>query len=221
MDKYVFFDLDGTLTASGTGIMNGIIFALSKFHIEIRDRAELIKFIGPSLTDSFMRFCGLTKEESLQGLEYYREYYKRQGMFESEVYAGIPEVLTSLRGQGFRLMLATSKPEETALDVLNHFGLRKYFDFIGAATMNEERTQKAEVIAHVLRSNGIRNKEGIIMVGDRRQDVEGAAAHGIRTIGALYGYGSREELMKAGATWIAEEPRDILRIISEGLRAEN
>lgn len=213
MYKYIFFDLDGTLTDPGLGITNSVMYALKKFNIEVEDRVSLYKFIGPPLLESFERFYGMSSEESQQALQYYREYFKPHGLYENEVYDGIEELLAELKKRGLKLILATSKPEEFAIEILKHFHLDKYFDFIAGATMDEKRVKKADVIAYALESCGIAELASAIMVGDREHDVLGAKEVGLESIGVLYGYGDCEELKKAGATYIVENTKDILKVI--------
>ena len=206
----VLFDLDGTLTDPGIGITNSVSYALSKWDIAVNDRRELYKFIGPPLLESFARFYGFSEEQCLQALKYYREYFSKKGIFENTVYDGIEDLLKELKMRGKKIVLATSKPEEFAKRILVHFHLDGYFDFIGGASMDEKRNKKGDVIAYVLENIEEQNRDRIIMVGDREHDVLGAKEHGIGCIGVLYGYGTREELEKAGALYIASSIADIL-----------
>ena len=215
MYKYILFDLDGTLTDPGLGITNAVMYALKKFNIELPDRSELYKFIGPPLLDSFEKYYGMSKEESQLALQYYREYFKPYGLYENTVYDGIEELLSELKERGKSLILATSKPEPFAVEILRHFGLDKYFDFIAGATMDEKRVKKAEVIQYALESCGITELSRAIMIGDREHDVLGAKEVGLQSIGVLYGYGDYEELQAAGATYIVENAKDILKTILE------
>ena len=213
MYNTILFDLDGTLTDSGTGIINSAIHALKKMGIEETDREKLKAFIGPPLTYSFQTFYGCSEEESLKAVEYYREYFSVDGKFENSVYEGIREVLEELRNNGRRLVVATSKPELFTHQILEHFDLDKYFDFVASATMDETRNTKPEVIKYALESCGLTDMSDLVMVGDRHHDIDGANAFGIDSVGVLYGYGSRAELEEAGATYIAETPADILKCI--------
>ena len=214
MYKYILFDLDGTLTDPGLGITNAVMYALKKFDIEATDRSELYKFIGPPLLESFQKYYGMSEEESQMALQYYREYFKPYGLYENTVYEGIENVLTTLKSQGRKLVLATSKPEPFAVEILRHFGLDKYFDFIAGATMDEKRVRKADVIAYALESCKITELSEVVMIGDREHDVFGAKEVGVKSIGVLYGYGDLEELESAEADYIAKTPEDILKIVS-------
>jgi len=213
MYKYILFDLDGTLTDPGIGITNSVMYALKKFGIEVDDRASLYKFIGPPLLESFQKFYGFSKEDSELGLKYYREYFKPKGLYENKVYEGIESLLQELKKKGKKLLVATSKPEEFAIEILKHFHLLDYFDFVAGASMDEKRVKKADVITYALESYGITDKSSVIMVGDREHDVLGAKENELKSIGVLYGYGDYEELVHAGADYIAQNPEDILQIV--------
>ena len=213
MYSTVFFDLDGTLTDPGVGITNSVAYALKKWDIEVSERSLLYPFIGPPLSDSFQRYFGFSKEDSMKAIEYYREYFRDRGIFENEVYPGVHEMLTALRNEGKTIVLATSKPEGFAKTILEHFDLAKYFDFVAGASMDESRSKKGQVIAYALESLRITDKSTVVMVGDREHDVMGAKENSLDCIGVLFGYGSREELETAGATYVAEQVGDILRFI--------
>lgn len=210
---YILFDLDGTLTDPGLGITNSVIHALKKYNIEVEDRTSLYKFIGPPLIDSFEKYFGFSHEEAVKSVDYYREYYKDKGIYENKVYDGIENLLEMLCDKGKKIILATSKPELFAREILRHFGLDKYFLFAAGSTMSETRTNKAEVIEYALTECGITDKSAVVMVGDREHDIIGANKNGIDSIGVLFGYGSREELESAGATYIAETVEDIINFI--------
>ena len=206
MSKYttVLFDLDGTLTDPGIGITNSVMYSLRKFDIEENDRTKLYKFIGPPLMESFGRYYGFSKEDCEKAVTYYREYFSVKGLFENEVYDGIPELLRALKEAGKSVVLATSKPHDFSVEILKHFDLYKFFDFCACATMDEKRTAKDEVIDYALQSIKEKDRSKIIMVGDRMHDIVGAKKCGLPSAGVLFGYGSREELEEAGADLIAE-----------------
>lgn len=215
MSKYDFilFDLDGTLTDPGLGITNSVMHALKKYGINVEDRTTLYKFVGPPLIDSFEKYYGFSHEEAVKSVDYYREYYKDKGIYENTVYDGIENLLIRLSEKGKKIILATSKPEPFAKEILHHFDLEKYFLFAAGSTMSETRTNKAEVIEYALSECGITDKSTVVMVGDREHDIIGANKNGIDSIGVLFGYGSREELESAGATYIAETVADIEKYI--------
>lgn len=211
--SYVLFDLDGTLTDSGPGIMNGFTYATGKMGDRVTDADVLRRFVGPPLKDSFSRVLGYTPEETEKAIALYREYYNTMGgVLENEVYPGIPGLLSDLRRAGMTLAVATSKSAQATNTVLTHFGLREYFDFVATAD-DESRPQKTDVIRYVLDHYKITDKSRVVMIGDRENDVTAAKNVGIDSIGVLYGYGDKEELAAAGATYIVECVADIKEMI--------
>lgn len=213
--QVILFDLDGTVTDSGPGIMNSVQYALDRFGISNPDRSVLRRFVGPPLEDSFQRFFGLSSEEAKEGVRYYREYYSAGGIFENSVYDGMVETLQKLKAYGCRIYLATSKPQVFGIQVLEHFGLLSVFDGVVGSFLDGTRINKDEIVKEVLCQAGItqENRSCAVMVGDREYDVLGAHRNGIEAIGVLYGYGSREELEKAGADRIIGRPEELLQIV--------
>ncbi len=213
MYDIVLFDLDGTLTDPGEGITNSVAYALKKFNITVDDKTELYNFIGPPLIDSFMKYYGMNYEDGLKAVEYYREYFSVTGIFENRMFEGIPQLLEKVKKTDRIIALATSKPEQYAVRILEHFNLTQYFDFIGAATMDETRSKKADVIDYTLKQLDINDKSTVVMIGDRHHDIEGANQNGLASIGVLFGYGDRQELETAGAKYIAETVNDIIKYL--------
>lgn len=213
MKRFILFDLDGTLTDPGPGITNCVAYALEKFHIHPATREELYPYIGPPLTWSFQEYHGLSADQAEQALLYYRERFSVKGLFENEVYDGIPALLERLRQAGATLMVATSKPEEFTHRILEHFDLAKYFSFVAGNTMDEKRPTKESVIQHILDTYPEITANNAVMVGDRKFDMQGAAAFGMPAVGVLFGYGSREELTAAGAAALAENPAQLVDIL--------
>lgn len=211
--QYILFDLDGTLTDSGEGITKAVQYALRYFGIDVPNLKDLNKFIGPPLKDSFKRFYGFDEYKAQEGLMKFREYYEDKGLFENRVYDGIEDVLKTLKNNGKTLIVATSKPEVHAKIILEHFGLDKYFNFIGGADLEETRVKKADVIRYTLKEAGINDFSKVIMVGDREHDILGGKENNLKTIGVLYGFGDVVELTQARADFIAKEPKDILNIL--------
>ena len=207
--EYCLFDLDGTLTDPAIGITNSVMYALKKFDLEVSDRTELYPFIGPPLDYSFMTFFGFTKEQAELAIKYYRENFSVTGLFENEVYEGIPAMLDDLKNKGVKIALATSKPYEFSIKILKHFDLYKYFDYFGAATMDGRISKKEDVIAKLLEDIAEADKTSILMVGDRYHDIDGAKANDLDSAGVLWGYGSKEELENAGAKYILNDPSDL------------
>lgn len=215
--QVVLFDLDGTVTDSGPGIMNSVQYALAKFGILNPDRAVLRRFVGPPLSDSFERFYGLSQSEAVKAVDYYREYYRAGGIFENEVYEGIRELLQELKKGGCKVYLATSKPQVFSEQIMEHFEISSYFDGVVGSFLDGTRVDKSEVVAEALRLAGVTPKtcSSAVMIGDREYDIHGAHKLGISAIGVLYGYGSREELEKAGAEQIADSPKELLKILQD------
>ena len=210
--NYILFDLDGTLTDPKEGITKAVAYALRHYGIEPPPLDELCPFIGPPLADSFVEFYDFTPEKGREAVSVYREYFEPVGKFENLVYDGIEDMLRALKACGRKLIVATSKPEKFAVQILEHFGLAQYFDIIRGSLLNGQREKKSDVIQSILDEVG---RGDIIMVGDRRFDVEGAHACGIGCIGVLYGYGSREELEAAGADFIAEDVTQLTKLLTE------
>lgn len=210
--KYIFFDLDGTLTKSDPGITRSIQYALRKHNMPCPSLEELKVFVGPPLGEKFMEVFGVSKEKAAEMVLSYRERYTTVGKFECDVYDGVKEALAELRKMGKVLCVATSKPENSAVEVLEHFGLAQYFDVIGGDTPDHGRKNKTAVINYVIENMKITDKDDVIMVGDTHYDVLGASEIGIRCIGVLYGYGKKEDLEKAGAYRLAESPKDIVEM---------
>lgn len=212
MYKVILFDLDGTLTDPGLGITNSVAYALRHYGIEPDSRESLYPFIGPPLADSFIRYYGFTPEKAMEAISVYREYFRDKGLYENEVYEGVRELLENIKASGRKIVLATSKPEEFSVRILEHFDLMKYFDVVAGASMDEKRNKKGDVIAYAMEKGGFTN-EDTVMIGDREHDIFGAKENGLDSIGVLYGYGDREELQNAGADYIAETVKDILKYL--------
>lgn len=201
--KYMLFDLDGTLTDPMIGITRSVQYALRSYGIEEPDLNRLCPFIGPPLKDSFIKFYGFPEEQAREAIDRYREYFAVTGLFENKEYPGIHEMLGELKRQGAVLLVATSKPEVFSRQILKHFHMDTYFDFIGGADMEETRVRKGEVIRYVLEESGITDVSRAVMIGDREHDILGARENGMDSIGVLYGYGNLEEHQEAGADAVA------------------
>jgi len=208
--KAIFFDLDGTLTDSGEGIINCATLALEHFGLPVPSREEMGVFVGPPLDQTFLKF-GVPADKTDEAIKVFRSRYLVVGKFENTPYPGIHQVLDTLKKQGYRLFVATSKPETTAIEILHKFDLAHYFEVICGATFDTNRVHKADVIAYLLEQIG--TPEDILMVGDTEFDVLGAAAHGIDTIGVSWGYGKVDAMEKAGAIAIAHSMDELLQLI--------
>ena len=211
----ILFDLDGTLTDSSPGIINSIVYALKKYGISVEDTAELRKFLGPPLHESFKAFYGFDENKYMEAVAYYREYFSTKGLLENDVYKGIPDLLQKLNDKGKRLILATSKPQKFTDRIMAHFDLAKYFEFIAGSNMDGTRSKKAEVIAYALHECQITDKSKVVMIGDREHDIIGAKAVGIDSVGVEYGYGDYNELHNAGATYIVKTVDELKDMICD------
>lgn len=207
----VLFDLDGTITDSAPGILDSIEYALTQYGCGSYKRADLYRFVGPPLIESFMSFIPCSREDAEKCLVWYREFYTREGMFRNVVYPGVVETLSALRARGVKIALATAKPEVYARRILDHFELTPLFDGIYGATLEEGRNRKDQVVAWAL--SHLPDPSRVIMVGDRADDVKGAAANGLSCIGALWGYGGEQELRAAGALRLATSMNDLLAFL--------
>ena len=202
----VLFDLDGTLTDSSAGITNTIRMTLAHYGIE-EQQSNLLRFIGPPLDECFSEY--LPAEEVPQAIARYRARYTTVGLFENEVYPGIPGMLQALKTAGLRLALATSKPKNTSLSILEHFSLLPYFDAVEGATADGRVKSKQDVIELALAGLGGPDRARTVIVGDRLHDMEGAARCGISAIGVLWGFGSREELSAYRPVLLAQSPQQV------------
>jgi len=211
MAKTILFDLDGTLTDSGEGIMNCATFALEHFGLPVPDRTTLRQFVGPPLRDTFMKF-GVPADKAEEAIAVYRSRYIPIGKYENFPYPGIRELLQKLTDDGCRLYVATSKPEEMSIDILTRFELAGFFERICGATLDGSRDEKAKVIAYLLQETGAADA---VMVGDTAFDVLGAAEHGIPTIGVAWGYGEVADMEKAGAKAIAYSMDELYALLMQ------
>lgn len=220
MYKYLLFDLDGTITKSEQGIFNCIKYALDWAKISYPAPEVFRTFIGPSLYDSFANTLHMDDAMARSMVAKYRERYNVVGLYEAEVYDGVADILNALKEKGCVLSVATSKPTEPTLRILDKFGVGKYFDVVVGSNPDGTGSDKQHIISQVLdklkKEQGLTDemvKAGqVAMIGDRRYDIEGGKACGLQTIGVLYGYGSREEFEMAGADHIVSEPQEILNL---------
>ncbi len=209
--KYIFFDLDGTLTDPKEGITKCVQYSLADFGIN-EDADNLTNFIGPPLVDSFMGFYGFSREDALKAVEKYRERFSKIGIFENKVYDGVEDMLQKLVDTGHILVLATSKPRVFADIIAKKFRLRPYLKFISGSELDGTRNNKDEVIQYALDKLGC-PKEKVIMVGDRRQDIIGAKKCGIMSCGVRFGYAEPNELENAGADYIVNDIGELTELL--------
>jgi len=210
--KYIAFDLDGTLSDPEHGLIEGFIYAFKKMGVtDYGTRESLRRFIGPSLYKVWQEEFGFNEHTVIDAIEKFREYYNIYGWWDNKVYDGVREMLAALKAAGKVLILATSKPEDTAKKIMHLFELDKYFDFLGGAA-GDNRDHKWEVLEYSMRSACANPKE-TVLVGDRMYDAEGAARCGVDSVGVAWGHGTEEELASAGFTMLAKTPADVVKLL--------
>ncbi|MBP5673508.1 MAG: HAD hydrolase-like protein [Victivallales bacterium] len=202
--RYVFFDLDGTLTDSAEGITNSVMYALRHFGIEVTDRRELYPFIGPPLSYSYAKYYGLTEEQSERGITLFREYFRDKGIFENTPYPGIIELLAELHQRGCKLVVTSSKPHLFVERILEHFDMAKYFLAVCGATMDEKTSMKPIIIHNALELCPEAGADNTIVVGDHALDVIGAHENGLPACAVLYGYGENDAIAAAKPEYMAQ-----------------
>ncbi len=207
--KYYLFDFDGTLCDTTPGIFNSILYALDCFGIKETDISKLHYFVGPPLFESFKTVYGVSDEDALWLIEKYRERYKIKAAEESALYTGIPEMLKNLKSNGKNIAVASSKPKLFVDEISKHLGIDIYYDFVSAEDFKNNHSSKKDLINACLSFFGNPDKSEVIMVGDRFYDIDGAKAVGIDSAGAVYGFGTEEELVNAGATHILHSPEEL------------
>ena len=211
--QYLLFDLDGTLTEPKVGITKSVAYALKYYGIHVEDLDTLCPFIGPPLKESFMKYYGFDDTKAEEAVEKYREYFRPHGVYENEVYEGVPEMLKALKQSGKTLILATSKPTVFAEIILEHFQLKQYFTVVVGSELDGTRVNKDEVVACALEEADITDKSQAVMIGDREHDMMGGKKNGLSVIGVLYGHGSREELQRTGADIIVETVAELQEVL--------
>jgi phosphoglycolate phosphatase len=207
--KNILFDLDGTLTDPYPGMAGSLRYALGKFGI-VEDSAERIRqFIGPPLYQSFIEFYGFDENRAKMAVDYYREYYSDKGLYDNKLYNNVDNLLKTLKNVGKACIIATSKPQKFALEVLRYLEIERYFDEVVGSNLEGTLYEKEDIIRFAIENGGLDRAE-TVMVGDRKYDILGARKNGIDSIAAAYGYGTMEELEEAGPTHICRNVMDIL-----------
>ncbi len=212
MEKAILFDLDGTLTDSGEGIINCATLALEHFGLPVPDRQTMRVFVGPPLDQTFIQF-GVPADKAHEAIAVYRSRYTTIGKFENTPYSGIESLLQQLKAQGHRLFVATSKPEGLSIEILEKFGLAKYFEMVCGATLDGSRSKKEDVIAYLFQQAG--QAAQVAMVGDTKYDIIGAKAHNITAIGVAWGYGEVADMEAAGADAIAYTMDELFDLLNQ------
>jgi len=207
----LIFDLDGTISDPALGFVRSVNYSLEAHGIVPFEEDDLKKFIGPPLDGAFREILHLDPGKDVGSfVRKYRERYSEVGFSENTLYAGIPDILVTLRGLGFRLGVCTSKRVDFAERILTLFNIRDHFDFVNGA---EVGVKKSSQLKELLEQNFINTHS--IMIGDRHVDIEAAKANSMRSVGVLYGYGSREEIEGANPEWIATDSKDLLNIFMD------
>ncbi|MDH3451698.1 MAG: HAD hydrolase-like protein [Gammaproteobacteria bacterium] len=201
---HLLFDLDGTLSDPGVGITRSIQYALEKLGYEPPPGETLLRYIGPPLHDAFVELLG-SQRAAAGAIVHYRERFARVGLYENRLYAGIEAALATLSGRCERMCVVTSKPTVYAEKIVTHFALQRYFRKIYGSNLDGSLTDKTDLIGLVLRRERI-PAHAAVMIGDRRHDVIGARGNAVRTIGALWGYGSAQELVASGVHCLCARP---------------
>ena len=215
MLEHIFFDLDGTLTKSEFGIVDSVEYALEKLGIKETDRESLKRFIGPPLYNSFRTFYGFDGEKAEEAVRLYREFYISEGLYRTPLYDGMKECLEALC-KDHRLYVVTAKPEQTANIIVDNLKIRAYLTDVTGPDPVKKDYDKSGLILRALTEHGIEDKSSAVMVGDREYDILGARECGISSVGVLYGYGTKDELLKAGADMLAESVGELRELLLEG-----
>lgn len=212
--KFVIFDFDGTVADTGEGIIKSLQYSFEQMGREIPDMSDLKKFIGPPIHYSYIHFYNVSEDEVEAYIKKYRERYKVKGIFESRVYSGMKELLLELNQRGVKLGIASSKPEHLIYSVSDYLQITDLFDaIVGVKSDNSRHSTKTEIIIEAMQKLGASDKEEVLMVGDRCFDIDGAAGAGVKSCGALWGFGNREEFLQHKADFIAENPLDVLNLV--------
>ncbi len=206
--KYILIDLDGTIADSSEGIYNSVRYALDNMGIKDEPIEHLRRFIGPPLYDSFTEFYGMSHDDAMRAIEFYRERYHKFGHYESRIYDGIPELVRMIHDNGMLAVVATSKPEIPAKKMLEHHGILGIFDFVAGSTFDLSRRSKSDVLRYAINELKI-DVNDAVMVGDTKYDVIGAKEFGLTALGVTYGFGTREELLAAGADVVVDTVEEI------------
>ncbi|NLK76377.1 MAG: HAD hydrolase-like protein [Clostridiales bacterium] len=211
----ILFDLDGTLLNTEEGISKCVRYALEKFGIQEENQKKIRRFIGPPLFDSFQREYGFSEEDSWKAVAYYRERYDDIGVWECKLYPQVEETLQKLSEQGYRIGVASSKPEKFCPLLMKHFGIDKYFEVIGGATSDGKAGSKAAVLEDVLKRFGVTDKNEVVLIGDTRYDALGAKEVGIDCIGITYGFEQDMDSMREAGAHICDTLEEVMAYLEE------
>lgn len=211
---YVLFDFDGTVTDTGEGILKSLQYSFEAMGHEVPDLKDLKKFIGPPIHYSYTTFYGISEDQVGDYIKKYRERYRAKGIYECYVYEGMRETIEELRSKGVKIGIASSKPVSLIYDVMNHLGITELFDSATGVTVDDSNhSGKTFLVLECMEKLGATDKSKVLMVGDRKFDIDGATGAGVDSCGVLFGYGSREEFKEHNATYIIEKSQDLLDIV--------
>lgn len=211
---FVIFDFDGTVVDTGEGIIKSLQYSFEQMGREIPDMSDLKKFIGPPIYYSYTHFYGVSEDEVEVYIKKYRERYKIKGIYECALYDGMVELLKELKKRGVKLGIASSKPEHLIYSVADYLKITDIFDaIVGVKIDDSNHSTKTGLVLEAMKKLGAADKERVLMVGDRCFDIDGAAGAGVKSCGALWGYGSKEEFIEHKADFIAEKPSDVLNYL--------
>lgn len=211
---YVIFDFDGTVADTGEGILRSLQYSFEQMGREIPDMSDLKRFIGPPVYYSYTHFYGVGEDEVEAYIRKYRERYKEKGIYECRLYDGMKELLFELKCRGVKLGIASSKPEHLIYSVADYLGITQSFDaIVGVKSDNSRHSTKKDIILEAAEKLGAADKEKVLMVGDRCFDIDGAAEAGVKSCGALWGYGNKKEFIEHNANMMAENPLDVLKFV--------
>ena len=206
----LLFDLDGTLSDPSAGILRCIVHTLNTFDRDVPPLEELHRLIGPPLHETFAL---LGPDRAGEAVTTFRERYGATGLFENQLYGGMEEALQSLAGITEAMFVATSKPAEYAVRTIEHFQLQNFFRGVYGSEMTGERADKTELLAHLLAEEAL-DRDSVTMIGDRKHDILAARAHGVRSIGVTWGFGSVDELRDAGADVLCDAPAELVKAVA-------
>ena len=219
MYKYCLFDLDGTLTDPREGITKSVQYALKKQGIEEPDIKKLEFFIGPPLRDSFMQAYGMSRQKAEESVAFYRERFAPIGVLENKIFEGIPQLLKELSENSVKIAIASSKPTVFVHQILEHFGIKEYFDVIVGSELDGRRDTKEEVVEEALKQLGILEmaasdrQAACAMIGDRKFDIQGAKAFGLTGVGVRFGFADEGELEAEGADYIVDTVKELQKLL--------
>lgn len=214
MFRYILFDFDGTVVNTGEGILKSLQYSFYEMGHEVPSQEELKKFIGPPVYYSFTHYYGIGEDEVGDYIRKYRERYKREGIYECELYKDMLTLLGTLKDSGYTSGIASSKPEHLIFDVADYLDITKYFDaVVGVKSDASRHTTKTGLILEAMDKLDVSDKSQVLMVGDRHYDITGAKGAGVSSCGCLWGYGNKEEFLESDADFIIEYPLDILNLL--------